>query len=70
MTGVMTALSGYEPWALVRLAALVGLGLVLALATLPLLVLGLLGVRSLAAIQRAATRITPAVPAGRAGGVQ
>ncbi len=61
MTAWLVSLPRYETWPLVRVAALLALAAVLLLATLPLLVAALVGMRSIAATERA-VRTVPQLP--------
>lgn len=61
MTAHLVNLPNYETWPLLRVAALLALAAVLVLATLPLLTAALVGMRSIAAAERA-VRTVPQLP--------
>lgn len=62
MSAWLIALPSYQTWPLIRVAALLVVVAVLVLATLPLLVTALVGLRSIAATERA-MRLIPVLPA-------
>lgn len=64
MSSVLMSLSSFEAWPLVRLAGVLALVALLVLAALPLLVGGLLMVRLLVSVERAALVRALVVPGG------
>lgn len=61
MTAHLLNLPNYETWPLLRVAALLALAAVLVLATVPLLTVALVGMRSIAAAERAMATV-PQLP--------